>query len=279
MSNSQSVAAVSLLLAFLPFIVSLFGRGGIWKFLAFVLCCSAGVGAVSVVGFGMGLFVWLVAWIFAAIALGAKRADQRFARLERQLAAQNRANAYSPVDQLLQPEAAIPRLGNTKMLAALLVFLTISAAVLSTKFNLGEPIEPNQATDARAVAISTASNVAAPYVPEQATRQPPFIATVDNEPLWRADNPPAQWPKFTVVPGEKPLPQKTAQEKIELADRVISRWRDYKSGKSPKKPTMTESGLAVRYLLTVSPSAPEYKTAWGMFIRARQVDREISNSN
>jgi hypothetical protein len=105
-----------------------------------------------------------------------------------------------------------------------------------------------------------------------------FIATVANEPQWSSGNVPAEWPKFTIVPGEKALPVKSATQIIAAAESVIARWNDFLAKKSTKKPTLAESSQAIRYLLTISPTAPEFPTAWGTFIRARKVDAEIGRS-
>jgi hypothetical protein len=98
----QSIAVVSLILAFLPFIASLSGRGLIWKFLSLLFCCFSIAGAVSIVGVGGGILAWVVAWIFTAVAASARRSEDRFKRLERQLLAEQRdAAAASPVDRIL----------------------------------------------------------------------------------------------------------------------------------------------------------------------------------
>src|ERR1700730_14118972 len=102
----EGLAIVALLAAFLPFVVSLGGRGGVWKFLAFVFCVFAIFGAASVIGIGGGILAWIVAWIFAAIAVSARRNDERFARLEKKmLDAQAARLDASPVDRLLSASA------------------------------------------------------------------------------------------------------------------------------------------------------------------------------
>jgi hypothetical protein len=102
-----------------------------------------------------------------------------------------------------------------------------------------------------------------------------FVATADNESSWRPDNVPAAWPKFSVVPNEKPLPPKTDVQKLALANHVLSRWQSYKDGKTKLRPTVYESDMAIRYLLSIDPKSPTFHGAWASFIQLRRVDREI----
>jgi hypothetical protein len=71
---------VGALVAFLPFLISLSGRGGAWKFLCLLCCLLALLSAVSVVG---GIVAWLLAWVFCAVAQSAGRTERRLARIER----------------------------------------------------------------------------------------------------------------------------------------------------------------------------------------------------
>jgi hypothetical protein len=103
-----------------------------------------------------------------------------------------------------------------------------------------------------------------------------FIATVANEAEWQPDRPPEGWPRFTKLPDEKPLPVKTARQKVEMAKSVNDRWDAFKAGRSKIYPTSDESGTAVKQILTVDAKAPEFPAAWAAFVRLRQVDRDIS---
>jgi hypothetical protein len=84
---SDQVFYLSLVLSgavlFLPFIVALFGRGGILKFLAFVLCLLTGFAWL----FLPLLLGWLVAWIFAAVTLSGRRREWAEERRQRELVA------------------------------------------------------------------------------------------------------------------------------------------------------------------------------------------------
>ena len=84
--------------AFLPFLVSLGGRGGIWKFLAFLCSCLAVVGTVNVIG---GIVAWILAWVFAAIALGARRKEDQLSRIGDQFAV-NDAEMQRNIDAEMQ---------------------------------------------------------------------------------------------------------------------------------------------------------------------------------
>jgi hypothetical protein len=99
---------------------------------------------------------------------------------------------------------------------------------------------------------------------------------VDNESSWRPDNVPAAWPKFGVVPNEKPLPPKTDVQKLALANDFLSRWQSYRDGKTKRRPTMNESDIAIRYLLSIDPKSPTFHGAWASFIQLRRADREIA---
>jgi hypothetical protein len=99
----EGLAVVALIGAFLPFFVSLGGRGGVWKFLSFLFCCFALVGAASLIGFGGGVLAWIIAWIFAAIAAQSRRSEERFFKMEQNmLAAKANEETSSPVGRLLQ---------------------------------------------------------------------------------------------------------------------------------------------------------------------------------
>jgi hypothetical protein len=101
-----------------------------------------------------------------------------------------------------------------------------------------------------------------------------FVPTVENEPQWRPDVVPKQWPQLTSAPGDKPLAQKTSRQKLEIADKVATKWRDYSNATSKARPTLDESNRAIKYLLTIESDTIEFPAAWGLFIKLRQFDRE-----
>jgi hypothetical protein len=259
----EGLVIVAALCAFLPFLVSLGGSGGVWKFLSFLFCCFSLVGAASVIGFGGGILAWVIAWIFTAIAVQSRTSEERFSKMERsRLAAKAAEEASSPVGRFLQTGSEKRSFISWAQLAALVLVFGLAAALIVTGVK-----------DTTTSRDTTATTVAAYTSPT-----PEFIATVVNEPLWRADNPPKQWPKFTIVPGEKPLPARTSVQKIAMADGVINSWDDFQSGKSKKRPTISDSGTAIRYVMTIEADDPSFKSAWAKLIRLRQVDREIGRS-
>lgn len=121
----------------------------------------------------------------------------------------------------------------------------------------------------------TAIVLAIPSLPAAAQ----FVATVRNEPEWRADNVPAAWPIFAKLPDAKPLSLKSARQVIDLSKSIIQRWDDYYADKTTKRPTGKESDFAIRYMLTIDPKVPEFPEAWGIFIRLRQVDQEMARAD
>jgi hypothetical protein len=164
--------------------------GGVWKFLSFLFCCFSLVGAASVIGIGGGILAWVIAWIFTAIAAQSRRSEERFSKMERSmLAAKAAEEASSPVGRLLQIGSEKRSFVSPRQLAALVLMVGLAAALILT--GVKEPTTPRDTTTTTMAAYTGPA--------------PEFVATADNEPLWRADNPPKQWPKFTVVPGEKPL--------------------------------------------------------------------------
>jgi hypothetical protein len=76
----------------LPLLVALSGHGGVWKFLAFI-CVVLCFGAVMAFGFVAALVLWVVAWIFAAIAQSAAASERRMAELANSLKQQQAAPA------------------------------------------------------------------------------------------------------------------------------------------------------------------------------------------
>jgi hypothetical protein len=118
MSDHAYVLIIALAIVYLPLIVADLGSrgGGIWKFLAFMLCTIAlgaaflsafgvviGVVTGSVIG-GVSLMVGLVAWLFAwACAAAARSAARREADSKAMLAALQEQNRI-----LRQQEARAP---------------------------------------------------------------------------------------------------------------------------------------------------------------------------
>jgi hypothetical protein len=259
----EGLVIVALVCSFLPFLVSLGGRGGVWKFLSFLFCCFSLVGAISVIGIGGGVLAWIIAWIFTAVAAQSQRSEERFSQMERNmLAAKAIEEDSSPVGRLLQSGNKKRSFVSLGQLAALVLVFGLATVLIV--------IGVNETKAPRDTATTTMAAYTSPT--------PDFVATVDNEPLWRVDNPPKQWPKFTIVPGEKPLPTRTSVQKIAIADDVINNWDNFQSGKSKKRPTISDSGTAIRYLMTIEADDPSFKSAWPKFIRLRQVDREIGRS-
>jgi hypothetical protein len=73
MSDTQIF--IILILAILPFLASLKGQGGVWQFLSLVMGAIAVWAYFAILGFAGFLAVWIVAWIFAGVALGRRRPD------------------------------------------------------------------------------------------------------------------------------------------------------------------------------------------------------------
>lgn len=129
----ETLAIVVLFCAFLPFLVSLGGRGGIWKFLSFVFCCLSVVGGASVVGIGGGIFAWVIAWIFTGIAAQSRRSEERFSRMERNILAEKAAEeASSPVGRLLHAGSEKRLFISPRQLGSLIVVFGLAAALIVT---------------------------------------------------------------------------------------------------------------------------------------------------
>lgn len=109
--------------------------------------------------------------------------------------------------------------------------------------------------------------------PEPPKNDEPFVATPDNEYRWRADLLPVDWPKFTVVPNKPALASKTTDQKLQAAQAVVNRHREFKQGTLKSPPPMKETSAAVDQLLTIKRSDPKFSEAWALFIDARVADR------
>ncbi|MET4749213.1 hypothetical protein [Bradyrhizobium sp. RT11b] len=207
----QGIAILALVAAFLPFLVSLGGRGGVWKFLSFLFCCFSIGGAASVVGIGGGILAWLVAWVFAAIAANARRSDERFAQLERRLLAeQEAAMAASPVEQLIRKQEPRQRFVTARQVVVLVLVFGLAAALIFTGVTSDQATIPSNSTPAslarlpvkqpepakpetqedRARAVALAPKAAPldikPQAQQSALQSPPAAAT--NAPAARPSN-------------------------------------------------------------------------------------------
>lgn len=127
----EGIAIIALIAAFLPFLVSLGGRGGVWKFLSFLFCCFSIAGAASIVGIGGGILAWIVAWIFTAVAVSARRNEERFEKLERRLLAEQEASmAASPVERMIQKQERRPRFVTARQVAILVLVFGLAATLI-----------------------------------------------------------------------------------------------------------------------------------------------------
>ncbi|RXG84226.1 hypothetical protein [Bradyrhizobium zhanjiangense] len=127
----EGVAIIALIATFLPFLVSLGGRGGVWKFLSFLFCCFSIAGAASIVGIGGGILAWIVAWVFTAVAASARRNEERFAKLERRLLAeQEAAVAASPVERLIRQQEFRQRFVTPRQILALVLVFGLAATLI-----------------------------------------------------------------------------------------------------------------------------------------------------
>jgi hypothetical protein len=127
----EGIAIIALIAAFLPFLVSLGGRGGVWKFLSFVFCCFSIAGAASIVGVGGGILAWMLAWIFTAVASSARRNEERFGKLERRLLAeQEAAMAASPVERLIQKQVREQLFVTPRQVLVLVLVFGVAATLI-----------------------------------------------------------------------------------------------------------------------------------------------------
>lgn len=93
-TTSQLIFVLGLLAILLPWFVSLGGRGGIWKLLAFI-CVVLCFGAAITSGFVATVVVWVIAWIFAAVAQSAAASERRMTALANSLKQQQTATLAS----------------------------------------------------------------------------------------------------------------------------------------------------------------------------------------
>jgi len=174
----QGIVILGLIAAFLPFLVSLGGRGAVWKFLSFLFCCFSIGGAASVVGIGGGILAWIVAWVFTAIAASARRSDERFAQLERRLLAeQEAAMAASPVEQLIREQEPGQRFVTARQVLVLALVFGLAAALTFTGVNSDQATIPSKsvvvsenAARPIGVAVKSDASVTTASVPRKENR-------------------------------------------------------------------------------------------------------------
>jgi hypothetical protein len=168
----EGLAIVALVCAFLPFLVSLGGRGGVWKFLSFLFCCFSLVGAASVIGFGGGILAWVIAWIFTAIAVQSRRSEERSARMERNLlAARATEEASSPVGRILQTGSEKRSFISPAQLATLVLVFGLAAVLIVTGLN-----DTKTSSNTAATPTSAGTQMVAAMAPQKADAQPPAVA-------------------------------------------------------------------------------------------------------
>jgi hypothetical protein len=169
----EGLVIVALICSFLPFLVSLGGSGGIWKFLSFIFCCFSLIGAASVIGIGGGIFAWVIAWIFTAIAAQARRSEDRFARMERNMLTERAGQeASSPVGRLLQSGSEKRSFVSPGQLVALVLVFGIAAALIVTGIN-----DPKQPNDTVGTPASVGTQTIAAITPQKVVAQPtPSVA-------------------------------------------------------------------------------------------------------
>lgn len=110
------------------------------------------------------------------------------------------------------------------------------------------------------------------------TSTPPaqaFVATVENESIWRPDLLPVAWPRFSKLPDEKPLPAKPTKLKLDSAKSLLARWDAFVIT-NKDLPSDEEAGAAIKYLLTIDRGDPAFPEAWALFIKVRVAALDIS---
>jgi len=117
--------------------------------------------------------------------------------------------------------------------------------------------------------------------PDAADRQQPspaakFEAAKKSE--WRADRPPAAWPKF---PGDhalaKPTRKRTPSEALKFAEDVEDRWNQAeRSADTSMRPSAEDINEACRALLAIDPKDTEYPKAWATFTRLQKISLDIA---
>lgn len=95
--------------------------------------------------------------------------------------------------------------------------------------------------------------------------------------------PPRGWPTFAPDdPLAKPTIRRTDADAIALASDVAQRWVNQEAGRSKPltaRPSTAEIREALRALLAIDPTSPDFPGAWALFTRLRQIDREASATN
>jgi hypothetical protein len=94
------------------------------------VCCFSMAGAALIVGIGGGILAWIVAWIFTAVAAGARRSEERFEKLERRvLAEQEAAIAASPVERLIRKQEGRERFITPRQVLVLVLVFGLAATL------------------------------------------------------------------------------------------------------------------------------------------------------
>lgn len=201
-----AIAIVALIATFLPFLVSLSGRGAVWKFLSFLFCCFSIGGAASVVGIGGGILAWIVAWVFTAIAASARRSDERFAQLERRLLAeQEAAVAASPVEQLIREQEPRQRFVTARQVLVLALVFGLAAALIFMGVNSDQATIPTKS-------IAVSENAVRPIgvvVQSDASTITASIPRKENRSLEAAILTRAEGGAFPAIAGATNLPDGT----------------------------------------------------------------------
>jgi hypothetical protein len=176
----EGIAIVALIAAFLPFLVSLGGRGGVWKFLSFLFCCFSIAGAASIVGIGGGILAWIVAWIFTAVAATARRSEERFEKLERRvLAEQEAAMAASPVERLIQKQERRQRFITPRQVLILVLVFGLAATLIL----LGVNSDQQTISSKHVSATENAGGTSSVAVQSGSSASTPSILGKANKPL------------------------------------------------------------------------------------------------
>jgi hypothetical protein len=106
--------------------------------------------------------------------------------------------------------------------------------------------------------------------------KPTINVSLGSERDWRADRPPAGWPKFPADdPLSKPAAKRSSAEALALAAEVEQRWKAFTTGRS-KAPARNETRAALQALLTIDAGSEAFPKAWALFVRLRQIDRDAS---
>lgn len=162
------------------------------------------------------------------------------------------------------------------------IFTICICAIGAVAYGVGRmpnlPPAPNRTGAIPTLSIAANSEASpAPAAPAAPTTPQPFVATPTNKYEWSPDRIPVDWPKFSKLPNEQPLPPKTTAAKLEMASGLITQWNQYKAGNAKTYPSSKDTGTGIKYLLTIPRSDPAFSQAWAIFINLKQVDEAISD--